>query len=505
MVTAATTASADQMPDREALAVTSTSSAATTIARRHPLVLPAVATHAAAMLAWSALRHAHYGSHAMDLGAYEQVFWNLGQHNSLWSSIEHTHQWSNHLEIGLVWLWLPYRIYPTVIWLFMLQSVCVAATAVVVEIVAREASGSRRLGLFAALATLAVPQLFYAETYDFHSITLCALPMALLVLGIERDRPRTIALAAAIALSLREQMGLAVAFAALAWLLRHGKRRWPAALALGSVGVGVFLAEVLWLIPSFDPHHGTFRYASQYGRLGGSPSAALRFALVHPLRFILLPFEGKRLLYPLAIASAGTPLALASLAWLRRAGWPLLIAAPLLLVQMFNDRSETWSIHFQYGAPIAPLFVVAAALALSQVALSKWQGALSLTWLVGMGAHYAVAVTGDLVGTSRPIMPGFAESPRARALARAARMIPDDASVSAQPDIVPHVCHRGAIHEWPYGEESDRFVVLDVGGMSIDDDIHAAVAAAVPRLRRDERFTTQLDEAGVAVFERRAP
>ncbi len=43
-------------------------------------------------------------------------------------------------------------------------------------------------------------------------------------------------------------------------------------------------------------------------------------------------------------------------------------------------------------------------------------------------------------------------------------MIPSDASVSAQSDLVPHMSHRNSIYLFPYGDESADYVFLDVTG-----------------------------------------
>jgi uncharacterized membrane protein len=468
---------------------------------RHPCVVPIVVGHALLMVAWSILRHRHFGSAITDLGAYDNVFWNFAHRGTLWNSPERVHQWSNHLEVGLVWLWLPYRIAPSPIWLFLLQQISCAAAALPVESIVRHASGRRELGLVAAVAMLLTPQLMLAEIYDFHSITACAFPMALLAWGIERDRGKWIAVAALILLSIREQMGLAVEGAAFAWAIRHGWRdRWRYQLALGASGITVFLTEVLWLIPSFAGGQ-LFRYAVQYGRLGGSPGAALRFAITHPFRFALLPFEGGRLFYLLLLACGSIPLVFLSLRSPRRAAWPLFIAAPLLAVQLFNDNPLAWNIHYQYGAPIVPILAACAGLTLAGAmphATRTWHSGI---WLGGTLVAACFATFVKLVGEGRPFDPEFPSSPRAVALSKVLRVVPDDAAVSALDRIGPHLAHRPTLHVWPGGEDEDRFVVLEAGGMREEPEERRFVAAGIARLRDDPRFTVRFEEAGVIAFE----
>ena len=471
---------------------------------RHRLFWPIASGYAVVLFLWSALRHAHYGSHALDLGAYHQVFYSLGVHRSLWSPIEQIHQWSAHLEVGLLPLGVFYRVAPTPLWLFALQAASCAAAAVPVETLARRFTGDAFIALVITVATLLTPQLLFASINDFHSITLCAYPLALLVLGIETDVLLYVIIGAALALSLREQMGLAVFAAGIAWFARHGRRRQFPAAILALVGLSVFLAEVLWLIPSFAGG-GAFRYVATAYPFGSSPGGALRFALAHPLRFLALPFEGRRrLVYPLLLASGASAVVLVAIVKApRRALVPLLILAPLILVQLYSSRVLVFSIESQYGAPLVPLLGVAGALGVGVLTKKRRRlgAAAALLWLAVTATHALFSVGPLAVEAGGPLDRSFSRSARSAALARAVAAIPRGAAVSAQDAITAHLA--GDVRLWPAAEETARFVVLDAnvatGGRTADD-----VGAAEARLRADPRFEVRVDEAGVLLLERRA-
>jgi uncharacterized membrane protein len=467
---------------------------------RHRLFRFIVIGHALALFAWSACRHANYGSHAFDLGCYHQTLYNLAAHGSLWSPIEQFHSWSSHLEVGLLPIALLYAVAPTPLWLFAIQAAGCAACALPVELLARRLSGDAGLALVCGTATLLTPQLLFASIADFHSVTLCALPMALLVVGIELDALALIVAGALLALSLREQMGLAVVGAAAAWVVRHGAARARVAMLLGAVGLAVFFAEVLWLIPSFAADR-TFRHLAANYRLGSSPRAALDFALARPLEFAMLPFEGRRrLVYPIALGSGAVLPILAALPFAaRRVGGPLLVAGPLLLVQLYSARVIVFSVESQYGAPLVPL--VAAAAVLGIVALApRWRRPVAVAWLVVTALH-ALASVGPLARrVGGPLDPSFAGSARAVGLARAVETIPRDAVVSAQDTITPHL--EGDVHLWPQAERFARFVVLDANA-GAGEDPPGEIRDAQARLRADDRFQVRVDEGGVLLVERR--
>ena len=465
---------------------------------RHRAVLPLTIALAAFFFCVAWLRHQHYGTHALDLGAYENSFWNLAHRGVPWNSVEGTHQWGNHFEIGLLWLWLPYRLAPSPVWLLLLQAITLAACVLPIEALARDVLGDRERALQVAIATAIAPQLILANLYDFHALTPCALAMATLALGIERDRSWMIWLSALVAVSLREQMALAMAAAGAAWVLRHGVRRLGQGIALVAVGVSAFLLIVVVIIPRYAGG-GTFRYAASYGRLGGSPGAAARFLIEHPLRFVALPFEGGRKLYLLELAAGATLFSLAALRS-RRTAWPLVIAAPLLLVQLLNDRREIWHLDFHYGAPVVPLLAAAAVLALPRFPVQAVRVWIAVTTVVAL-----LRVPRVVAIPQGPLDFAFATSARAGALREAAALIPAGAAISAQADIVPHLADRPEIHAWPRIDATDAWILLDADGMESDHSVRPAIEAAIIALRSSPEWRVRLDRERVLLVERAGP
>ena len=469
-------------------------------ARRHPAFVALVAVYAIAMLAWTILRHRHFGS-GVDLGAYHSVFWNLAHRGTPYNAIERAHQWSNHLEIGLTWLAIPYRVYATPLWLLAAQTLAVAAAAFPIEALARRITHDRLIASLAALAMLLTPQLVLANLADFHAATLCVLPVAILAWGIEVDSSRAVVLSAFAAVSLREQMGLLLVAAGVAWVIRHGMRRaFPAAVVAG-FGLAFFFIAVKWAIPAFGSGQ-SFRYMAQYNRLGGSADGVLSTASSGPLSFLAMAFQGDRKLFVIELASGSLPLLFLSLRSLRRAAWPLLLVAPLLAVQLYSDDPAKWSIHTHYGAPLVPLFAAAAVLALAYLpAKGDTRTIAASAWLSLVMMHATQALPA-LRGPGAAIDSGFSQSPRGAALRKAIAAVPRTASISAQPDVVPHVASRVEVHAFPDGEASDEYVLLDREGALPRPEAARAVDEARERLRSSADFTVLVDEAGVLLVKR---
>ncbi len=483
------------MPSPSALVRAPAEGSGNAVLRRHPAFVALVVVYAAAMLAWTVLRHRHFGS-GVDLGAYHAVFWNLAYRGTPYNAIERVHQWSNHLELGLVWLGIPYRIHATPVWLLGAQTLAVAAAAFPLEAMARRITRDRLISTLAALAMLLTPQLVLANLADFHAATLCVLPIAVLAWGIEVDSPRAVGLAALAAISLREHMGLLLVAAGVAWVIRHGRRRLLAASVLGIGGLAFFFIAVKWLVPAFGSGQ-SFRYMAQYNRFGGTADGVLATASREPLTFLAMALQGDRKLFVLELASAALPLLLLSLRSIRRAAWPLLLAAPLLAVQLYSDEPAKWSIQSHYGAPLVPLFAATGVMALVLLPPKRdLRTIAAAAWLSLVMVHDARALPSPF-GPGSAFDGTFSRSPRFAALRKAIAAVPPQASISAQEDVVPHVASRADVHVFPDGEASDEYILLDREGAARGGGGTKAADAVMDRLRTASSFTVLVDEAGV--------
>lgn len=473
------------------------------VTRRHPLLLPLVGLHAALVFAWLFLRHRHFASPTFDLGAYHSVLWNLAFRATPWNSIDRAHQMATHLEPGLLVLVPFYRLLASPVWLWLAESLSCAALALPVDALARRVTGDRVVGLLAAAATLVTPQLALGELADFHGLALCALPIAMMAWSIAVDSSRGLVLSALGAMALREQMGVVVAAAAVAWFVHQGKRRLPPAIALAVVAFSVSMLEIFVVIPSFGSA-GSAHFTQSYAPLGGNVGEAARNVARHPFRTALIALDASRGSYLLALASGALPLVLFALRRPRLAAWPLLLALPPLAIQLIASSPAKWDIHHPYGIPVVPLFATAAVLAIGTVPCDKlpsarrWAAAGWLTLTLFHMAH----VMPSPVGPGRAVDRSFEGSARAAALARGLSAIPDDATVSAQDNLVPHLATRSEVHCWPDGWKMDDYVFLDQEGPARNMKSSLPVTGWARRLRADPHLEVLIDEAGVILAKR---
>jgi hypothetical protein len=296
-------------------------------------------------------------------------------------------------------------------------------------------------------------------------------------------------------------MGLLLVAAGAAWVIRHGMRRAFPGAVIAVFGAAFFFVAVRWAIPAFGSGQ-SFRYMTQYNRLGGSADGVLSTATQGPLAFLAMAFQGNRKLFAIELASGSLPLLFLSLRSLRRAAWPLLLVAPLLAVQLYSDDPAKWSIHTHYGAPLVPLFATAAVLALGFLPVKGDTRTIAAAVWLSLVMMHATQALPALRGPGAAIDSGFSRSPRGAALRKAIAAVPPKASISAQPDVVPHVASRVDVHAFPDGEASDDYVLLDRDGALPRPDPAHVVDEAIERLRSSPDFTVIVDEAGVLLVKR---
>ena len=113
-------------------------------------------------------RHNIFNSAMLDLGIQDQVVWNTSQGRPFEESIEGNNYLGDHFQPLMALLAIPYRLYPSVYWLLIFQSVCLGLGGIPVFRLARRAFLSPLAGLAFALAYYLYPAVGYINRFDFH-------------------------------------------------------------------------------------------------------------------------------------------------------------------------------------------------------------------------------------------------------------------------------------------------------------------------------------------------
>jgi uncharacterized membrane protein len=488
--------------------------AMTYLARRYPPLPPApqgtLASICTALVAGLALafvvfftgytwsHHDAFRTFAEDLGIMDQALWNTLHgaplHQTICNSLTDSNclgdvsRFAIHFEPLMLPLSLLYVVAPSPKTLFLFQAIVVAAGAFPAYWLAARRLQSSLVGLVFAALYLLYPALQAAVTFDFHAVTLSAAFLMFALYFMLARNDRGLVIACLLALSTKEEIPLAVLLIGLSVALLQGRGR--LGLKLMALAVGWIVVEVV-----------VMRIASP---LGHSPTAS-RYAylppvLAHPFSLLRQHvFDPGGVLYLRSLLSPAAYLPLLS-------PLALLIAVPAIGLNLLSSNSAMRSGGFQYNAEIVPVLVFATIESVALVAavggwlamrfgpsltrapaLQAARGVLDrrigvppqlrrlrqlrrvppsrvivslLLLLILVSTAHAQEQRGYL-----PISQGFdwgGPSPHTQLANDILRLIPPDASVSAQAALVPHLSQRHFIYQFPYMDTKADYVMLDV-------------------------------------------
>jgi uncharacterized membrane protein len=461
----------------------------------------AVAVFVGVFVAQTWALHRHFGTYGFDVGIYDQGTWLLSRLRAPFVTVRGLNLFGDHASYILILVAPLYRLWPDPRLLLLLQAVALAVPAWVVYRLGARHLGNPAAGLAVAIAYLAFPAMQWALTWQFHPEALAAAFLALAALAADDRRSRLLAVWLGLALLCREDVGLVVAgFGGL--LMLTGQR---------TVGRRVLLAGLIWwvlatfLFIAWANGRQTNLFELNYGISGVGPIALLKALPSMAGRALATALSNQGLGYLLLVLVPllGLPLL---------APKALLPVAPALFLNLAAIPPEQHQIRYQYLATSAPFLAIAAVAGLQVVAsrrralLAPLLIALVVASLV-MDQRFGPAPWSHdkIVATASP-----GDQARRRALA----MIPADAPVSAQFNLVPHLSHRVKIFEFPnpfkatnWGLSGDvhaardqqelRYVVVDRSLLDKDQK------TLLKDLQASPDWATKLDSDNVVLLERR--
>jgi uncharacterized membrane protein len=454
------------------------------------LLWTAIATYAAGFSALSILRHRAFSTGRFDLGNMVQAVWATAHGHPLRVTDVRGDQISRlaaHVDPILLlfaplwWMW------PSADMLLVVQAVAIAAGAFPVFWLARKHLGSERAALGFALVYLLLPAVQWLTLNEFHPVAL-ACPLLLFAFWyLDEDRLVPFAAFAVLAALTKEEIALVVAGFGIWYALARRRPAVGAAIVAGGAAWAAIAVGVV--VPHFNDG-STSSFYSRYREVGGSPGGVLRTALAHPVRLLERAFDNRslhylaQLLVPLAGLFLFAPLVLAA-------------ALPELALNLLSSTETQTSIHFHYTAGLIPPLVVASVLGAGRLARRNRRRALGLAVLA-----VAVALVENYrLGAQFDVRPSV--SAHDRTAARALRLVPAGAVVSATNTLGAHLSARRRILSFPLLGDA-AWVAVDETRLSYLDQSSGRRRAAGPleRLRRDAAWQLVFARDGVLVFRR---
>jgi uncharacterized membrane protein len=483
-----------------------------------------------------------YLTHGEDMGIMMQALWNTTHgavlHQTVCNIVSDTNclgdvsRLAIHFEPIMFPIALLYWAFPSAKTLQFLQTAIVALGAFPAYWIASRRLGNVAVGVLFAFLYLLHASLDSAVTFDFHAVTLAA-PFLMFALYFLLTR-NTVGLFSfcVLAMSTKEEVALSVALIGLCAIAFQSRWR---------VGAGLLAMAVAWVVMEVAIMHaaspiGHAPTIGRYAQFGTSPAQIVIYVLTHPALILRnYVFDHSRILYLRALVAPLGYLAVLS---------PLviLITAPALAINMLSSDPRMYSGFLQYAAESVPIMVLASI--------------ESVAFLARVGTRLYLRLKRSVVDTSRPMHDGLPilsrlgarlrhfyspqpvqvlalaltlvalgfclhsqrnhnytplgatfTWPQTTAHTRIAdqlvAMIPPNASVTAQSNLVPHVSNRRYVYMFPYQAHQAEYVLLDqTGELYPLDTMPAVYRADVASVLADPAYRIVVDRDGYLLLRR---
>ena len=390
--------------------------------------------------------HRNFGTWSYDMGIYDQALWLMSRFGDTFMSVRGLDVWGHHVNL-IGYAFVPfYWLGAGPEFLYVAQAIALALGAVPVYLIARDRFTNPWMGLCFAVVYLMYAPVQWISWAMFHPEALVITPFLFAWWFATRERWGWYTAMVLLALSTREDVALAVFVlgAVIMVVLRNA----PDRRRVVRMGVGTMVLGLLWylvctriVLMHFNGGEEPFYITYFYGNYGRTAGEIITTILRHPDRVVSDAVQHDRLVFykqlswPMGWTLLANPLG-------------LLMAAPQMLASVIGLSPYARMIRYQYtSVMIAPILIASI-----NGAYAFWRFRVARVilpiWLLGCAYVSNVAWSPsplnerDSLVWSRP-------AARHESLRTALAMVPDDASVTASYQLLPHLAHRREVYDWP--------------------------------------------------------
>lgn len=453
------------------------------------------------LIAWNAvfiyLRLARYLTFhypGWDLGFFDQVIW-LMSHGEVAATVLHRNLFVDHFS-PIFYLFVPF--YWAGIGMYTLlisYPVMISLGTIPLYRLTKRVSSNKWLPLLAPLVFLLHPAIINMTLNGFYTSVL-AIPLGLFMLYYIEKKSWWFILFLGLILSLREEFFLiALCAGAVLFIMKRDWKKGAVSILLG----GLFYYGVFHLyFPYFKgPLHKIEYY---YGWLGSSIPEVIKAMFVQPIVIIKELISMERILYVIQI--------LVPLSFVFIFG-PLLTALGLgfVIINLLASTPERFNIGLYYAAAAYPFLFAGLIYGIKHIISFR-----SRSLRIGLITMIVcIAIASSVVWSRAPwgleyegTRYLYTEWSRAERMQSVLAHIPDDASVCAQSDIVPHLSQRAKIENYPrcYQKNIDYYI-YDRRGNSYPAQPNSISDAISEFIKKDEYGLVAYDDY-IYLFQRGA-
>ncbi|MDB9535928.1 DUF2079 domain-containing protein [Dolichospermum planctonicum CS-1226] len=402
-----------------------------------------IAISAFILFACSSLRHTLFQSTAYDLGIFDQAIYLISQGKEPITTIQGFHILGDHAAWIHYILALPYKIYPSVYWLFIVQSLALALGALPTWYLAMQAGLKESQAMAIATAYLLYPVVFNGNLFDFHPEVI-AVPLLLsAVLAARLENIAWFCVCIILTLGCKAVLSLTVVAMGI-WLMLFEKKRLCGLLAI-ILGSAWFIIATKLIIPAFSGAEAAA--VGRYSYLGNSVFEIAKNLIFQPGLIFSKIFSLDNFGY-LILLSAPIIWGL-STASLK----PLIGAIPCVALNLIADYQAQKDLVHQYTLPALPFLILAviASLTVGKGLLQNKRGIIIWSLITFLCLAKFTHFTGKYLESIDNL----------QATREAISLVKNQGSVYTTAQITPHLSNRDLIKFTDTGSPNQDLNIFD--------------------------------------------
>lgn len=408
-----------------------------------------------------------------DLGNMDQTLWNTlhGRFFSFTSGSSTVFRLATHADFFLILISPLYLIFSNVRTLLVFQAFALALGALPTYLIANNIFKNKNISLAFVLMYLQNPSIHWTSIYDFHSVAI-AIPLLLFVFyfGLT-NKWKLFLIFSFLAILTKENVALTVGVISLTLIFTNRRFFSPKfGIVLFLIGLVYSFVMIKKVLPSFSQNGYMYGgwYLEVLERIKETSWYTVPVELIR--NYILTP-DALTYIY----------LLLRPFGFLSILGLPLLIiSSPDLAINLLSDHAEMRSIMMHYDSAVIPGVVISAIYGAYfwMIFVKKKTSRDDKLQKYIVHSPIAIATIASMVVFYRsspiPNFPNcycriFDVSREDRLFEEVLSDLPIDASISASPEIRPHVSHREHSYTLPVATDSADFIAIITQNRMVGD------------------------------------
>lgn len=295
----------------------------------------------------SSIRHILFNSHAFDLGIFDNGIYLISQGKTPYVSFRQLHILGDHAAWILYLIAPLYYIFPSVYWLFFLQSLASAIAVFPIFQLSKLNNLSNSKAKTVCLIYLLYPLIFNINLFDFHPEVI-ALPLFFTaLLAVQLNKLNWFILSIIFILGCKAVLALNIVAMGI-WLIIFNRKTTYGLIAIFS-GIFWFIIATQLIIPNFSGEEAAA--VSRYAFLGNSVTEIALNLIIKPQIILSHLFTPANAEYLLLLFLPVIPV----LAWQKMSN--LIPTIPTIFLNLITEYQPQKDLVHQYSLPIIPFLI----------------------------------------------------------------------------------------------------------------------------------------------------